>query len=159
MADVKPQSFDIGEAIWSGQHAYDYAALIVPTRHQNLSEKMSPDLYCKVYVDGNVSHASLITLISTLLDGRVERRSVSGTYFVADVFVNKQAKFIAEPDDFVEWPFYLEIEPDNAQNIDPQLYLNSLASLLSALNAKGLKVVPACGFENELNSLIKAITS
>jgi len=119
---------------------------------------MSPDLYCKVYIDGNVSHASLITLISMLLDGKVERRSVSSTYFVADVFVNKHAKFIAEPNDFVEWPFYLEIEPDNAQTIDPQLYLNSLASLLSALNAKGLKVVPSCDFENELNSSIKAVT-
>lgn len=114
---------------------------------------MSFDLYCKVYVDGNVNHNSLIKVISVILDGKIERRSVYGTYFVVDVFFNKYANILAEPDNFVEWPLYLEIEPDD-ENIDPQVYVKSLASLLSALRANGLRVVHACNFEVELNSLI-----
>ncbi|MFZ6643254.1 hypothetical protein ACO0LL_26270 [Undibacterium sp. TC4M20W] len=123
----------------------------VVEQHNEMS--ISLDLYCKVYVNGNINYISLVKLISVILGGGIEMRSVHGPYFTADVFVNEHANVMADPDDFVEWPLYLEIEPDD-ENIDPQLYINSLASFISALRANELRVVAACHFEEELNALI-----
>jgi hypothetical protein len=48
----------------------------------------------------------------------------------------------------VLWPFYLDIEPMNAQDVEG--YVRAIGDLLQALRQSGVDAVPSCDFEDDL---------
>jgi hypothetical protein len=114
---------------------------------------MNRELYCKVYLDGDGNAASIKQMIADVLRGNLTRRTIRSETLLIDVFDNRKAGASESPDDFVRWPYYLEVEP-----IDPHIkfdsYVSALAFFLNGLRKKGLSVVPSCDFEDELAELM-----
>ena len=110
---------------------------------------MQEDLYCKIYLDGGSDVHVVKALVVEITRGSLEGRTVGAHGLLIDVFENKQVPgVVAARDDFVHWPFYLEVEASHGVKFDE--YLASLASLLIELRSNGLRVVPSCDFETQL---------
>lgn len=114
---------------------------------------MTDDLYCKVYLDATFSVASVRELMATLTEGTLKGRSIFSKELMIDVFENKTKSADYPPNDFVQWPFYLEIEP-SGDNISFDTYLSALASVLRGLQAQDIRVTPSCDFEDQLLALV-----
>ena len=116
---------------------------------------MYDDLYCKVFIDTNLSYEELFSRIMNYVDGKKE----SFSYVVADwcdMFIQKNKEYnveqyILDSTDFVYWKYYLDIEP---QNIDECQYIKKIANLLSYLRKYCKGVVIACNFEDEGNGMM-----
>lgn len=116
---------------------------------------MYDDLYCKVFIDTNLSYEELFSRIMNYVGGKKE----SFSYVVADwcdMFIQKNKEYnveqyILDSTDFVYWKYYLDIEP---QNIDECQYIKKIANLLSYLREYCKGVVIACNFEDEVNGMM-----
>jgi hypothetical protein len=104
---------------------------------------MTDDLYCKVYLTGVADRQRLEVALAQASKG------VAGLSI--DIFSNRHDPPLT-PDDFVRWPFYLEIEPADPQASSFDAFLAALASVLTALRAQGLRTVASCDFETALNA-------
>ncbi|MBG6081780.1 hypothetical protein [Rubrivivax gelatinosus] len=112
---------------------------------------MSDDLYCKVYLAGAADSAAAKAAISAATGQRFERRGAQVAGLRVDVFDNGQpgSKAADADDDILRWPVYLEIEPMDADMVQPA-FVAALAGLLNGLDAHGLRSVASCDFEDEL---------
>lgn len=111
---------------------------------------MSDDLYCKVYLDG-VSDLNVIkTLLVEAVGSPIEGRTMQTSELLIDIFDNRSAGPPASLDDFVRWPFYLEIEPRNNDDAELDSFLEKLAEVLKIIVGKGLRAIPSCAFEERL---------
>lgn len=115
---------------------------------------MYENLYCKVFIDTNLSYEELFLMIMHYVGGKKE----SFSYIVTDwcdmsIQKNKEyniEQYILDSADFLYWKYYLDIEP---QNIDECQYIKNIANLLSYLREYCKGVVIACDFEDEVNSM------
>jgi hypothetical protein len=111
-------------------------------------------LFCEIFVDTDRSIHELEQLIAELLDAAVERHgfvtTIVGPGFDLDVHRNERVLASADPQphDFVEWPYYLEIDATAEQTRPAQIAV--IARLLIGLWEAGLGAVAACDFEDEL---------
>ena len=114
-------------------------------------------LFCEIFVDTERSKDALEQLIAALLDARVERHGFATTIVGPgyDLDVHRNDRVLASDDtqprqahDFVEWPYYLEIEAAAEQTRPAQIAV--IARLLHGLWEAGLGAVAACDFEDEL---------
>jgi hypothetical protein len=114
---------------------------------------MQEDLYCKMYVAIEKSRDELITLLPTLTGGEVSFRTIRSSQSLIDVVSNDDfdKELMRNPDGFVYFPYYLEIEPANENGADLDEYKSMLKNLLVSLKEFGAQVVPSCDFEDEFN--------
>lgn len=116
---------------------------------------MYDDLYCKVFIDTNLSYEELFSRIMNYVGGKKE----SFSYVVADwcdMFIQKNKEYnieqyILDSTDFLYWKYYLDIEP---QNIDECQYIKKITDLLSYLREYCKGVVISCDFEDEVNYMM-----
>lgn len=115
------------------------------------------DLFCEIFVKTDLAIDALQQLIAGLLDAAVERHgfatTIVGLGYVLDVHRNERVLAPADPQpqqthDFVEWPYYLEIDATAEQTRQAQIAM--IARLLIGLWEAGLGAVAACDFEEEL---------
>ena len=118
---------------------------------------MTEELYCKIYLNALVSKDELLRKIADSCNGAVSVRTVEAALMVIDVVANDSAdtnKSMA-PDGYVYFPYYLEIEPREADGVDPKKYIAAIRDLCSMLQSQyGSKnVVAACDFEDHLSDV------
>lgn len=112
---------------------------------------MDDDLYCKIYLNGVSGIDVLGKLLMDVFGCSSEGRSFRLGGLLVDVFDNRSAGHpaaAADEDDFVRWPFYLEVEP--ASGGDSRVFLEDLVALLKGLRSQGLKAIPSCSFEDRI---------
>lgn len=113
---------------------------------------MPEDLYCKIYVDAPIGKEALKQALLEISGGHLVALTVTTDIFELSVFRTRPGA-LGGLDDFLRWPYYLEIEPVS-DGTDEEAYLSALASLIRALLAKGFGAVPSCGFEDQLHSRV-----
>lgn len=107
---------------------------------------MSQDLYCKIFINCGEPIEGLYDAINIYLDGeKCGIRTIRTDLLEIDLRANKE--YIPNEKDFLYWRYYADIEPCTHVKED---YIDSIRSLLSFFNSKGIQVVAACSFENEL---------
>jgi hypothetical protein len=126
---------------------------------------MSDDLYCKVYVMGTAGTAGVLSAavvqaaVSAATGQPFQRRSTQAHGLAIDVFEAdaRATASAADRGDFLRWPVYLEIEPAHG-TLGLPAFIEALARLLNALNARGLRTVASCDFEDALAAAQRALT-
>lgn len=113
---------------------------------------MYDNLYCKVFVDTNLSYEEMFLRIMNYVGGEKESFSYIVTDW-CDMFIQKNKEYNKEQhfqdtDDFLYWKYYLDIEPIADDEIT---YIKRIHDLLKYLKECCNGVVAACDFENELN--------
>lgn len=116
---------------------------------------MYDDLYCKIFIDTDIDYALLFDLIMNCVASK--REAIN--YIITDwcdisVRRNKEYKleqYLKDSTDFLYWKYYLDIEPIN---IDENQYINNVANLHRYLRVYGMRVIIACDFEDEVNSML-----
>lgn len=113
--------------------------------------------FCEIFVNTDLSTDGLGRLIAELLDAAVEwhgfATTIIGSGYVLDIHRNERRFAIANQQtqqtrDFVEWPYYLEIDAQAKQTRQAQIAV--IARLLIGLWDRGLGAVAVCDFEDEL---------
>lgn len=111
-------------------------------------------LFSELFVDTELAKDGLERLIAELLDAAIERHGfvawVVGPHYIIEVFRNKRVRAPTDqqPREFVDWPYYLEIDAEAEQTRQAQIAL--VTRLLTGLWERGLGAVVACDFEAEL---------
>jgi hypothetical protein len=110
------------------------------------------DPFCALYVDTPLDHRALLRAISGLTAGTEEMRTVSSADLEITVLEGDypRSQLAEAPDDFVRFPYVLEVNPGPALADDHDAYVTRLGALLLAMSALGLRVVAACDFEERL---------
>ncbi|MBE9252212.1 1,4-dihydroxy-6-naphthoate synthase [Dolichospermum sp. LEGE 00240] len=109
------------------------------------------NLYCKIYLDCDISLDELIRTIAALVHGRINRRSVLCAGYEIDARKNEDFDENLRcdyPDGFLYYPYSIDIEP--TEEILPILYKETIAKLLETFWDKNYQAVAACDFEDEL---------
>ena len=106
------------------------------------------DLSCTIYLRPNAPPNDMKEFIARLTGGAVIiQRTVQTDALQIDVFQNKQGTSMTE--DFVLWPFYLEVE-SAAASVTRDAFIDGLRALLQGLRENHVDAIPACDFEDEL---------
>lgn len=114
---------------------------------------MYENLYCKVFLDTNLSYEEIFSIVEKNIGGNREAL----TYIIADwceisIQRNKEynvEQYLLDTNDFVYWRYYLDIEPMKS---DEDEYIKKLSDLLKYLKSYCKGVIAACDFEEELNA-------
>lgn len=113
------------------------------------------ELYCKIYLDTNLTYENLFAAIIKCTNGKKDAL----TYIVTDwseisVQRNKEYSemaYLKNAHDFLNWRYYLDIEPNNKSK---ENYIDEVCKLSQMLKKYCKGVVPSCDFEDEVNSYI-----
>lgn len=111
----------------------------------------SGSLYCKIFLDASALESEIVNEIRRLADARIEGFTLHGRHALIDVRRNEEGRperDSADPDDFLFYRFYLDVEPKDAES--PLDYVRFVRDLLQGLRSKQWRAVPACDFEREL---------
>jgi hypothetical protein len=109
------------------------------------------NLYCKIFLDCDISQDQLIKLIAILIDGQIEFKTVSNDHCEIDIEKNEDFHDIQRhdyPDGFLHYSYYLDIEP--YEEVIFSSYLAVITNLLEQIWSKGYQAVAACDFEENL---------
>ena len=109
------------------------------------------NLFCKIFVDIDISKDELVQKITDCTSGRIERWLVRTDWGEIDVVNNEdfdENRRGQEPDGFLFYRFYLEMEP--GEGVPSEVYIKSVGTLLGKLWAWNAKAVAACDFEESL---------
>jgi hypothetical protein len=98
-----------------------------------------PELYCKIFINCDLTKNELIQTIAKLVKGSVNGWDIQASN--CEIYVSKNKDFDEfqrhdYPDGFLFYPFYLDVEAieDKAiEKLDPSLYKNTIAKLLEDL--------------------------
>lgn len=103
-----------------------------------------PYRFCKIFLR-SAAQSDIMQMLTTLLGGDFQRRSMYLTDVTVDVLTNPDA---GEQDDFVGWPTLVEVEAaDEALN---QSVVEAVARIVETTWEAGIPAVAACSFEDEL---------
>lgn len=111
---------------------------------------MDDDLYCKVYLQSDIATKAMQTLIATILEGRIDGRTIESKNLQVDLFENRFVGQPASAEDFVRWPFYLEIGTVSANEVKLDAFVIEIAALLRRLRETGVRSMASCDFEEQL---------
>lgn len=110
------------------------------------------NLYCKVYLNSGLEIEELYQHINCKILGELKPiRTIKMSWGEIDVRRNEDfcpRKLVDDPEDFVFWKYYLDIEPK--EGADENDYIDQIAKLLVKLKAENFKVVASCDFEEYL---------
>ncbi|MDE6662794.1 MAG: 1,4-dihydroxy-6-naphthoate synthase [Lachnospiraceae bacterium] len=115
---------------------------------------MYDNLYCKVYINSNLEIEELYQYINERASGRLEPIRIIKTDW-GEIDLRRNSDFnpsILEnnPEDFVFWRYYLDIEPE--KGIDETRYIARISKLLEELKSENIKVIASCDFEEEIEN-------
>jgi hypothetical protein len=109
------------------------------------------NLYCKIFIDTDVSDEVVVQRISSLASGEIDQWSVVTEWGEIDIVDNDDfddLKREEKPDGFLFYRYYIEMEPEG--DVHRNEYVNNVSGLLEGLWKEGWKAVAACDFESEL---------
>jgi len=113
---------------------------------------MYQDLYCKVFIDTELTYEELFTLIINYVRGKKESVNYINTeWSLFSVQKNKEqntTQYLLNSNDFIYWKYYLDIEPCM---IEEREYIKKIRDLMEYLKKYCKGVIIACDFEDELN--------
>lgn len=119
---------------------------------------MYDNLYCQCFLelDSFESRGELCAWLNRILHGKLipyPFDSIETPWGILDVRRNRSYGISkgtnSDPlDDFLYWRYYLDIEP--AENVPESAYIQNLRKFIHELKKQGVRVVPACEFEDEL---------
>ena len=113
---------------------------------------MYDNLYCKIYLNSELEIDELFQHIICKVSGRKEYiRTIKTDWGEIDLCRNSDfnvQKLEDDPEDFVFWKYYLDIEPE--KGIDQYCYINKISKLLEGLKSENIKAVASCDFEEDL---------
>lgn len=111
-------------------------------------------LYCKLYVAGAADTRALTLAIDEIAPGAATPTDHASDDLSLDIGVHAESRHLPlsdEQDDFLRWRHYVEVDAASEDTaFEP--FLAELARLVAGLRARGLRVVAACDFEDELNA-------
>ncbi|HEY0478376.1 MAG TPA: hypothetical protein VGD37_12715 [Kofleriaceae bacterium] len=111
---------------------------------------MNDALFCSIHVDSPLSSDAMASLVAELTGGVIVRGGVDCAWArisVDDDYGTFEVR-AADPDDFLGWPTLLEIMPaDSARHED---VVRAVASLMTALIARGMRVLAQCKYAEDL---------
>lgn len=112
---------------------------------------MYDNLYCKVFIDTDLIYEELFTLISEFINGKKQAVNYISNKW-CDISVQKNKEFDIEhyllnPNDFLYWKYYLDIEPGD---IEESEYIKKIYDLLRYIKEHCNDAIVACDFEDEL---------
>jgi hypothetical protein len=102
--------------------------------------------YCKIFVR-HEEPSTVSTRLAALLGAQAQRRSLLLPGLVLDVRPNPDGDQAAG-DDFVRWPVFVEVEPDDSDT--GQMMTRTVSQILTDFWNAGIPAVAACDFEDEL---------
>jgi len=118
-----------------------------------LDKKHNNNTYCKVFINTDLDEASLLSIISQLINGKINNiNTITSRYIDLDVISNDEfnEKNTSLPKSgFLFYRYFLDVEPIAGTKYEN--YLSSLKILINGLRKRGFKVIPSCDFEDELN--------
>lgn len=110
------------------------------------------DDFCKLYVDSDLPKTELIEAVRVDAVGvREGRATVLTSTYVLDIEENEDfdgERKAKSADGFLYFRYYFDVEPGSGVSKDR--YIQSLSSLLVSMRHRGIRVVPACDFEDLL---------
>jgi hypothetical protein len=107
---------------------------------------VSDDLYCKVYLKGPPSLEAMRTVLTGVTGVAFDRRTLTTGPLIIDLLANVDGS----GEDFVTWPFYLEIDATTGAEAAP--FIAEIRRLLTGLQAASVQTVPSCDFEDQLRT-------
>lgn len=115
---------------------------------------MYNDLYCKAFVDTNLSYEEMFSRVMNYVGGKKESFSYIVTDW-CDMFIKKnkeynEEQYLKDTDDFLYWKYYLDIEPIETNE---DTYIKRIRDLLKYLKEYCNSIVAACDFEDELKCI------
>lgn len=119
-------------------------------KHRNHLETQM-NLFCKIFVDIDISKEELVQRIADCTSGKNERWSVRTNWGEIDVVNNEdfdETRRLQAPDGFLFYRFYLEMEPE--EYVPEETYIKSVGTLLGDLWEWNVKAIAACDFEKSL---------
>ena len=110
-----------------------------------------PRLYCKVYVQTDMSLRDLVMLVTEELNGNVDRQSVLTSGL--ELYIDRNEEFDPTmipvfPDGFLYFRYYLDVFPSSTAF--QGMHIERIGHLLEALWARGIPAVAACDYEDVL---------
>jgi hypothetical protein len=110
------------------------------------------DLYAKMFVRWDGDAPALVQAVATLVDGQVNRRTVTGPVLDLDVQNNDDRDddlAACDPDGFLYFPYFLDIEPATP-GADERDVVAAVSALLEGLAEAGAECVTAADYEDQL---------
>lgn len=112
---------------------------------------MYDDLYCKVFLDTNLSYEELFSIVMNYTGGnKVAFTDINTDWCEISIRKNKEysvTQYSRDVDDFIYWKYYLDVEPMESEE---NTYIKKLSDLLKYLKGYCRGVIAACDFEEEL---------
>jgi len=111
---------------------------------------MNDALFCSLPVDSALPCDAMVALVAEFTGGAVSRTGVDLPWGRIAIDTNYGTVEVraANPDDFLGWPTLLEIMPsDGARRED---VVPAVASLMSSLITRGMRVVAQCEYAEDL---------
>ena len=108
--------------------------------------------YGKIFINTSLARDELIAIMARIVDGQITRRTIEGAGLIIDVIKNEdfnQELAVRGTDEFIRFPFYLDVEPQHSGMPD-SAFKEAIRRLLSGLREAGLMFVTAADFEDEL---------
>ncbi len=107
--------------------------------------------YCQIYVDTNLEHDALLTVIQTAIGGELERNTISTPEI--DVYIDRNDSFDEVrrkefPDGFLYFRYVLDMDTQGKELWDS--YISFITKVLETCWSSGFKAVAACDFESRL---------
>lgn len=95
--------------------------------------------YCKLYIRSSLCLSQVYRILTKILNSKITGRTIKTSILIVDVFENKN--FCFEAENFVFWPFYLEIEAIDGVNEED--FIASIQTLIDNIKTK----IYGCGCE------------
>ena len=113
---------------------------------------MALDLYCRLYIQSDLSMEDLERLFATCAQGKPNNFSVSSSLLFVTIRNNDSydiERFRTE-ERFVFARFTAEVEP-LVETTDSDAYIDQLCNVICSLRNKGLLVTASCEFEDVIS--------
>ena len=110
------------------------------------------DLYCKIFIDSDKDRNELFCELVSFMGGKAERFDIEcdwcGAYLANNSWYSEK-EYAKDPSDFVNWRYYLEIQPNDTEQgrIEQETYIQALKELLVFLRQLCRGAVPSCDYE------------
>lgn len=110
------------------------------------------DLYCKLFVQAQMTRDELVQWLARSVGGRVRLRTIATQTMELDVSSNDEsdAQRADLNDGFLYFPFIVDVTP--AENAVRDPYVAGVDAVMRSMRGAGMRVVAACDFEDELAS-------
>ena len=119
------------------------------------------DLYCKLFVAGAADYDALSEAVNAITGGSGASGADPAEVLVLEIYVKSQSRHLPlsdEQDDFMLWRHYIDIDAADAHT-PFDAFFAEVVRLVVGLRARGLRVVAACDFEDELEAAVRGAGS